>query len=117
MQFAAPSVRLASALISLGLAAGCGSKGGEKAGPTTMPSSGMSKADAPVAPMTMEGATHTVASEQPYYKSGPTQATPSAGLLKAGTQVKLLVPGATYSKVEISGRAAVYTSTEALQPI
>ena len=117
MRFAAPSLRLASALISLSLAAGCSGKGGEKAPPTTMPSSGMSKADVRVAPMTIEGATHTVASEQPYYKSGPMQATPPDGMLKAGTQVKLLVPGASYSKVEIGGGATVYTSTEALQPM
>jgi hypothetical protein len=117
MQFAAPSVRLASALISLGLAAGCSGKGGDKADPTTMPSSGMSKSDVPAAPMTTEGATHTVASEQPYFKSGPMQATPPDGMLKAGTQVKLLVPGASFSRVEIGGGATVYTRTEALQPM
>jgi hypothetical protein len=58
-----------------------------------------------------------VSSDQAYFKMAPMQSAPPEGMLKAGTKVKLLVPGAMYSKVEIGGGKTVYTSTEALQPM
>jgi hypothetical protein len=98
------------------------------AAPTTMPTAVMpNQGKLPEAPTAMakpEAAkpdaasmTHMLTKDEPYFDGPPGADPKSAGTLKSGTKVLLMVPGATYSKVLTSDGETVYTVTDGLDPI
>jgi hypothetical protein len=61
--------------------------------------------------------THLVATDTPYYLSGPQQAHPPDGTLPAGTKVTLLEEAGSYCRIRSKDGIEAYVSTNSLQPL
>jgi phosphatidylserine/phosphatidylglycerophosphate/cardiolipin synthase-like enzyme len=60
---------------------------------------------------------HELASEQPYYKSGPAQGRPPEGQWPAGTKVTLRETGGSYSRVTSENGVTAFVLASALLPL
>jgi hypothetical protein len=61
--------------------------------------------------------THALTKDEPFYPSMPGTDAKSLGMVKSGTKVLVMIPGATYSKVLTEDGATVYVGTDGLEPI
>lgn len=61
--------------------------------------------------------THMVTSDQMVYSSVPGQGTAPVGMVKSGTKVLSMIPGAEYSQCTIAEGKKVYIKTSALKPV
>ncbi|HEX4794671.1 MAG TPA: hypothetical protein VH370_12800 [Humisphaera sp.] len=62
--------------------------------------------------------THTLAKDEPYFTSEPSgPGAAPAGMLKSGTKVLMVIPGAMYSQVITDTGMSAYTMTDGLQPL
>ncbi len=63
------------------------------------------------------GATHTVATETPFYLDGPQQARPPDGTVAAGTRVTLVSAAGSYAQVLLPDGRRAYVATDSLKPV
>ncbi|HEX5105245.1 MAG TPA: serpin family protein [Pirellulaceae bacterium] len=62
-------------------------------------------------------ATHLIAADTPYYKSGPQQGRPADGTLKAGTRVQLVKAAGSFSQVKADSGVVAYVAAQSLTPV
>jgi hypothetical protein len=62
-------------------------------------------------------ATHTVATETPFYLDGPQQARPPDGAVAAGTRVTLVSAAGSYTQVVLPDGRRAYVATDSLKPL
>jgi hypothetical protein len=60
--------------------------------------------------------THVIARDEPYYFTGPQQGRPPDGHFVAGTHVRILGDGGSYSRVESEDGITAWVSKSAVQP-
>ena len=61
--------------------------------------------------------THVIATDTPYYLSGPQQAWPPEGSLPAGTKVTLLEEAGSYCRIRSEDGLEAYVSIDSLQAL
>lgn len=61
--------------------------------------------------------THRITKDAPYYKTGPQQARPQDGILKAGTKIKLIKDAGSYSLVETEQGIEAYVAISDMEEI
>jgi hypothetical protein len=90
-------------------------------GPTTMPIAPALPTVVPATPTPPAPAkvmTHELTKDQPFFVDMPTGPNPpSQGLLRAGSKVLLLIPGAEYSQIETDMGITYFTPTDGLKPL
>jgi hypothetical protein len=87
-------------------------------GTNTTPPPATEPATVPAADMPT--ATHVLTADEPYYSTDPGtagQGMAPTGMLKAGTQVLVMVPGAHFCKIVSNQGVTCYTLTSGLKPI
>lgn len=65
--------------------------------------------------LTAEKFPYRLTRDVPYYRTGPQQARPPDGTLRAGTRVILIYDGGSYSRVRTEGGVEGYVSTDAIE--
>jgi hypothetical protein len=61
--------------------------------------------------------THELAMDEPYFLDEPKAGEKPAGMLKKGSKVLVMIPGAEYSQVTTDTGISAYTPTEGLNPL
>lgn len=77
----------------------------------------LSKKGSDAAPDDLNKYTHVVTFETNYYLSGPQQAMPPEGKLKAGTKIVIIQDAGSYSLVKSEEGVQAYISSGSFQPV
>ena len=82
--------------------------------PPTMPAT-MPAAKTPPPPVSP--ATHMLTADEPYFATEPAAGAKPDGMLKAGSKVLLVIPGAQYSQITTDTGLSVYLLTDGLKAL
>jgi hypothetical protein len=96
---------------------GCESSSSSPAAQSTAAPASSVMPDMPVmAGVADKECSHVIMLDTPVYSGPPSQGMPPVGVVKAGTKVLSMVPGAQYTQCQIAGGKTVYIKTTMLQP-
>ena len=93
---------------------------GPAVGPSTMPVPSAKQTEVVLPATTPPAAkdlTHALTKDEPFYLNEPGASPQPVGILKAGSKVLVLIPGATYSQVITDKGVSAYVPTDGLSPL